>query len=243
MKLQIIETPDYILAVSDEEIKENDYFHLDMSDNNRPDEIHQMGNNKWSKTGGINFSQSSAWTRCCKKIIAYAPKNNAPELDLPLLPEMVVEDDVEKLLKNEIDYWYKETSSLTSETIIRRSFSMALKAATKKYSEDDFAKVVEYMLKNPISEDLRKELEINFHKGVFVLGEYMKRIIQSLKQPQTPKWFVAEIEEVYFHGSGYYKAEELTEKEKEKHIFMREFRLKTTTINGKTYLVGTYLYE
>jgi hypothetical protein len=30
-------------------------------------------------------------------LIAYLPKGNAPELDLPLLPEIVVEDDVEKL--------------------------------------------------------------------------------------------------------------------------------------------------
>jgi hypothetical protein len=54
---------------SDEEIKEGDWFHLDMSNNDRSDEIHQMGDNKWSKTGGINFSQPSAWTICCKKII------------------------------------------------------------------------------------------------------------------------------------------------------------------------------
>jgi hypothetical protein len=58
-----------IYITSDEEIKDGDWFHLDMSDCDLSDEIHQMGTNKWSKTGGINFSQPNAWTVCCKKII------------------------------------------------------------------------------------------------------------------------------------------------------------------------------
>jgi hypothetical protein len=61
--------PQNIYITSDEEIKEGDWFHLDMSDNDRPDEIHQMGTNKRSKTGGINFSEPNSWTRSCKKII------------------------------------------------------------------------------------------------------------------------------------------------------------------------------
>jgi hypothetical protein len=36
--------------------------------------------------------------------------------------------DTEKFLKDEIDYWYNKTGSLTSEEIIRRTFSMSLKA-------------------------------------------------------------------------------------------------------------------
>jgi len=58
-----------IYITSNEEIKEGDWFHLDMSDNDRPDEIHQMGTNKRSKTGGINFSEPNSWTKSCKKII------------------------------------------------------------------------------------------------------------------------------------------------------------------------------
>jgi hypothetical protein len=60
--------PQNIYITSDEEIKEGDWFHLDMSDNDRPDEIHQMGTNKRSKTGGINFSEPNSWTKSCKKI-------------------------------------------------------------------------------------------------------------------------------------------------------------------------------
>jgi hypothetical protein len=59
----------HIYITSDKEIKEGDWFHLDMSDNDRPDEIHQMGTNKRSKTGGINFSEPNSWTKSCKKII------------------------------------------------------------------------------------------------------------------------------------------------------------------------------
>jgi len=59
----------HIYITSDEEIKEGDWFNLDMSDNDRPDEIHQMGTNKRSKTGGINFSEPNSWTKSCKKII------------------------------------------------------------------------------------------------------------------------------------------------------------------------------
>jgi hypothetical protein len=58
-----------VYITSDEEIKEGDWFHLDMSNNDRPDEIHKMGTNKRSKTGGINFSEPNSWTKSCKKII------------------------------------------------------------------------------------------------------------------------------------------------------------------------------
>lgn len=46
------------------------------------------------------------------------------------------------------------------------------------------------------------------------------------------EWFVnnpsceqISVEEVYFHGSGYYKASELSEQEKEKYSFMKEYKI------------------
>ncbi len=46
------------------------------------------------------------------------------------------------------------------------------------------------------------------------------------------KWFVKNpsceqisVEEVYFHGSGYYKASELSKQEKEKYSFMKEYKI------------------
>jgi len=87
MKLQIIETPDYILAVSDEEIKRGDHFYYK-----------HFGEDIVTKTtihsDLVNLNSSD---RFFKKIAAYQQKGNASELDLPLLPKEVVEDGVEKL--------------------------------------------------------------------------------------------------------------------------------------------------
>jgi hypothetical protein len=65
----------HIYITSDEEIKEGDWFLLDMSHSSHPNEVHQMGHNKWSKTGGINFSEPNSWTKACKKIILTTDAN------------------------------------------------------------------------------------------------------------------------------------------------------------------------
>jgi len=84
-KFEIVETPDYLLAVSDETpIYPEPYF----VSNSLGDRIE----NAETKPSGI-----------IKKFIAHRPKGNAPELDLPLLPEVSVdlsepysEDDMRK---------------------------------------------------------------------------------------------------------------------------------------------------
>ena len=102
MKLQIIETADYILAVSDEEIKVDDYVFDNFCEINLVLKIRKC-----------DFDSSHYRNKNWKKIIAYLPKNNdASELDLPLLPEMVVEDNVEKLAEN---YKNKKGSIPTTE--------------------------------------------------------------------------------------------------------------------------------
>jgi hypothetical protein len=59
-----------IYITSSEEIKEGDWFALDMSHSSTlPDEIHQMGSDNWSKTGGIHFCEGNSWIKSCKKII------------------------------------------------------------------------------------------------------------------------------------------------------------------------------
>ena len=69
MKLQLIETQNYILAVSDEEIKEGLYL----------DDTNTI------RTSVVSDNQYWAKREHYKKIIAYKPKDNAFELDLPLL--------------------------------------------------------------------------------------------------------------------------------------------------------------
>ncbi len=71
----LIGIPQNIYVTSYEDIKDGDWFLLDMSHSSHPNEVHQMGHNKWSKTGGINFSEPNSWTKACKKIILTTDAN------------------------------------------------------------------------------------------------------------------------------------------------------------------------
>jgi hypothetical protein len=259
-RFKIIETNDYILAISDEEIKEGDWYY---------------------DSGDVNFickafaHTTQQYQR--KKIIAYEPKNNAPELDLPLLPELVVEaDKFEKFLDNEIELklssketierikWYYQTYFKvkaveddveklinkqindfkhdlveSTSTYVKQNCEGAIfglkrlkesyKAATKVYSEEDLRKAIDMTLREFVKDyQLGKPLFIN---------EYKNNAIQSLKQPKTPKWFVAEKE--YLPNTGEWKSVLLPSE----WDIDTQVKLKTTTINGKTYLVGHYDYK
>jgi len=215
-KLEIIETPDYILAILEyKPISEPCYrFHKFEKTINHP--YHSL-------------EHGEKYTNCWLEIIAYQPKHDkAPELDLPLLPEISVEDDVN--LKAQ--YYAVSTKSPNREAH-RMGYVEGYKAATKVYSE----------------EDLRKA----FEAGMYFVGEdkgSYEQFIQSLKQPKTPcfpshclrecsdkclypnktpKWFVAETEDIFHSPSPIGMSVDTV--------------IKTTTIKGKTYLVGTYLFE
>jgi hypothetical protein len=76
-------------------------------------------------------------------------------------------------------------------------------------------------------QDLMKAIKMARQYSNDVAGFADEEIIQSFKT-HTPKWFVAEMEEECgYSTNGYYS----------------NIVLKTTTINGKTYLLGTYLFE
>jgi len=186
MKLEIIETRDYILSVS----KNLDQLLYNTS----IQELITKGHVK-----------------------AHLPKGNAPELDLLLLPEMVVEDVVENLALTEAlkEYPEKDTSI--------NAFIKGYKAATKKYSEEDLKKALF---------DFGDVLFNNCQNGILEedLRTYENDILQSLKQP-TPKWFVAETIQKSINGSIPVNQD-------------WEYELKTTTNSeGKKVLFGKYLYE
>jgi hypothetical protein len=210
-KFKIVETSDYILAVSDEEIQQGDICLK---------EIEHYGKHIMIARGiGDTKSTTAFW----RKIIAYQPKGNATELDIPLLPKIVIEEDIEKLalLKG---YKYYPYNDINSE-IALGGFIRGYKAATKKYSEVDL-----YTAFN-----VGRTYEKSNHEGVsqYELVEY----IQSLKQHITPKWFVADRQKLY-HA----KRKGITEFQDTKGYY--SWILKTeTNSEGKTYLVGTYLYE
>jgi hypothetical protein len=222
MKLQIIETADYILAVSDEtksldsEKIKNEYY---LGSDNK---IHRL-----NETNLLYFRG---------KIIAYLPKNNSPELDLPLLPEMVIEDDVEKLAYriypaiNTID---ENGNDLDLNYGYRRGFEEGFKykAATKVYSEEDLRNAIAFGINTQYTNLTPKGIELEIEK-----------FIQSFKQSKTPKWFVVEMEKISNIDSKPIKIHKNIEP-----IFIHDsYSLKLkTTINkeGKKVLVGTYLYE
>jgi hypothetical protein len=224
MKLKIIETPDYILAVSDK-IEEGDYILTTKTSNiYKADSLEYLESHNMIEDFDKSYYINSKYS---KKIIACLPKNNTPQLDLPLLPEMVVEEDVEKLAKIATSklVYSGPTASRSAECFI---WIKGYKAATKVYSEEDLRKAFEAGNKRGWSgyPDTDNGTQPKFEE-----------FIQSLKQHQTPKWFVAEKE--YLSNTGEWKPVLLpSEWEIDTQV-----RLKTTTINGKTYLVGTYLNE
>jgi hypothetical protein len=205
--LETIETPDYILAVSDEEIKEGDLCFLE--------ENHYVnggiGKYNHERAIGWGISYSPKGHNFFKKIIAYQPKGNAPELDLPLLPEMVVEDDVEKLAKETTKKYVNEREKQTAYL----EFIEGYKAATKVYSEEDLMRAFE------VGRNFQLTGENNFNE-----------LVRSLKQSKTPKWFVAEMKTVWNRNTD---RNVPTKDDLDKE-------LKTTTFNGKTYLIGKYIY-
>ena len=213
MKLQIIETPDYILAVSDEDIKEDD---CNLTN----------GEDVFDYTDVKNRYSLEYVNRYQQKITAYQPRGNAKELDLPLLPEIVIEDDVEKLaekyanLKNSI-HDYDEQYYNSHGVVIAKGFIEGYKSATKVYNEEDLRKVIE------LSRITYKEKTFGTVLPKYKPGE----IVNLVTQPKTPKWFVAE-------HIGKCCGNQLINQ----CINCKKYKpqLKTTTIKGKTYLVGKY---
>ena len=242
-KFKIIETEDYILTLSDEEIKDvrqyKGKYHIEKGSilNIFPDYLTDLSE--------------------CKLIIAYQPKGNAPELVLPLLPpythpnccitkdggltnmnkgcaernrclEIVVEDAVEKLA--ELKYPISKGGSMWMPTAHdcnqankQEGFIAGYKAATKVYSENDLRKAFEHAI-------VFKEESVSTCKEA--IDAEFDALIKLIKLPKTPKWFVAEMERVRDWDkrdiNGDYEA---------------KLQLKTTTINGKTTVVGKYLNE
>ena len=216
MKLQIIETPDYVLAVCDEEIKEGYCVHPITKNIS----LHHNTDNNLK-----------GW----RKIIAYQPKGNARELDLPLLPEMVVEDDVEKLAENAYVKHEVKDDKLSLDEQIQRSggfivgFKAGYNAATKVYSEEDLRKAFYFGTNEGYN---YRDLESADEEPEELSEEDWDNFVKNLKQPKTPKWFIAEMD-----------CGEVRQCVCENNSDCLKPIFKTTTINGKTYLVGTYLNE
>jgi hypothetical protein len=168
MKLPIIETPDYILAVSDEGIKRNDVLIYPLTD----------AIFKWD--GNMPTRNED------RKIIAHLPKDDAKELNLPLLPEIVVEDDVEKLGE---EYVIDESYLPVYKEECRRAYINGYKAATKVYSEEDLRKAFNFGANEGYN---YKDLESIGEEPEELSEKDWNNFVKTFKQPKTPKWFIAE---------------------------------------------------
>jgi len=219
MKLERIETTDYTLWVSNDEIKEGDY-HVAIQI------VERVGSKAIAYTDKEQLKAISE-IGGANKIIAYQPKGDAPELDLPLLPEIVVEDDVEKIFKEQVsrrdDDGYPVFGQEDFQILKYCIKEIITSSATKVYDEEDLRKAIELSR----IKDWQKDSNGNN------FWEYSKdEIIKSLKQPKTPKtpkWFVAETEDIFHSPSPIGMSVDTI--------------LKTTTINGKTYLIGKFTNE
>lgn len=115
-KFKIIETPDYILVVSDEDAS-NSYIYF----TGTPTGIYKTGikyknyNNDEFYEDAITGMSDTYFAKISKKIIAHQPKGNAPELDLPLLSEiykkmkLILPNTLNKLNKNNMNPTHKIT--------------------------------------------------------------------------------------------------------------------------------------
>jgi DNA-directed RNA polymerase subunit H (RpoH/RPB5) len=230
-RFKIIETESYLIATSTKDFETNYYY------------------NEFDKALRIGIVRQPYH----KSVVGYYSKDNSIELDLPLLPEIVVEDYIEKLAWETKCLSRKEVYKLFNEDVFKE------KRLDSKYSISASKQVHEFNEKLRIlakdnsksvtkvysEEDLRKAIELSrvtyqdksFGKTMFKYkpGE----VIQLTKESKTPEWFVAEMEQVILKDPN--SCEHYIEVGCIKDICTcYTFRLKTTTINNKTYLVGHY---
>lgn len=169
MKHEIIKTDNYLVVVSDGEIKENDF-----------------GLSKLNEVVlfGKKYTQS-----LYKKIIAHLPLNNSPILeDVDLLPPLA--DDIDELASNWIDENSHKWSNNNDEVgdnygSFKEGYNKA--KATYKYTEEDILGAIE----------IGFELGRNFDDdspniGLAWLVNQKDYFIQSLQQPQLPIAFECE---------------------------------------------------
>jgi hypothetical protein len=219
-KLELVHTDNYMLLVSDEEIKEGDWVY------NRGIETFLQVKNIWIDK--IDFLNSNLETF---KVVAYQPKGNVPELDLPLLPETVVKDDVENLAEKYFpDY---PDGIVTNEIkVLREGFIKGYKAATKKYSEEDLINLVAYIA------NFEDETDGNIASSGRMPSEIVNSFIQTLNQP---KYFIGELGKITGCKDPMVCLRVcVIGTDSCKQPILDYTKLKTNIVDGKTYLVGKY---
>jgi hypothetical protein len=200
-KLKIIEVSDYILAVSDEEIKEGDWVY-------KIEHSHTSCFYVNSEELADDYNRNSD---NYKKIIAYQPKNNAPELDLPLLPSFKKEIVgyklkpnidrmmVDGILKNAMPIWNDEDKSVY---FIRGHVAGSLVAKMKELQVLDLWFI-------PIYED--EEIKSDWVKENHLEYYYKEGIMKEESRQETLSYAEAVKKEERIFNSTMIKKETLEE--------------------------------
>ena len=129
MEHKLIKTENYLLVVSDDEIKMDDYY---LDDTN-------------SVRVAITEAESY-WThrKKYKKVVSHLPLNNSPILQgVDLLPELEQEDDVDGIG----DEFYPLNDDLyPNSSLVRKGVKYGYNKAREryKYTEDDIYKAIQY---------------------------------------------------------------------------------------------------
>lgn len=212
MQHKLINTGDYLLIVDDKTL-------TDMPNNIN---VYSVRYNK-----PIRFAETeNSYMNECFEIKAHLPLNNSPILEgVDLLPPL--EDEVEKLAKEEIERYRLSSSSIDKPREVQRfnGFKTGYNKAKEKYKYTE--------------EDMRKAFRSGAFTGAYTgnnSGVHIEKdennFIQFLQQPKYPVAFECEIEKpsdsfgswvgTFINGSTKTKT--------------------TTNSNGQTEWVGQYIY-
>lgn len=171
MEHKLINNGQYLLVVSDDEIKYKEWY---IDDANQVRQCVVLDTDYWKTRKDY------------KKIISHLPLNNSPILqNVDLLPPLEQEDDVEKLAREFYPNPYVVDMGIDITFAFRDGFQDGfLKAKEKyKYTEEDMTNCVKHIL-----------TELNTHNEVdkpinFVWIDSFNRFIQSLSKPRLPVAF------------------------------------------------------
>ena len=229
MTHKIIQTENYLLVVSDEEIEKKDWFlyfyegkkYVCRRDNTDVGNYEEDNGELLEGIGKEYYSEATftyiVYLKDCKKIIAHKPLNGAPYLEgVDELPEF--EDEVFKLF-NEVD------SNIDFSEFCFTSFKLAYNKTkeTYTYTLSDLRRAFTK------GRDLKTEERDGFDEW-----KIFTKFIDSLNKPKLPIAFVCEttpmnLDEIREQGKGF--------------LNTNTNKLKTiTNSEGRTEWVGTYKF-
>jgi len=177
MKLQIIETDQYWLAVSDEEIKEGDYgvgFATGIKGHGGRYFLFKHDGSVEAKLNVLAKAQ---------KVINHLPLNDSPILEgVDLLPELG-DIDIEYIVKDVCGYDKNTLLPINDSEVNTALECLKRYQVMCRYNEDDLRKAIDIGY---------KLARLNLYEADGSLQPKIEEYIQSLKQPRVPKFFIPE---------------------------------------------------